>query len=299
MIRCLLWGTGYAFRENYNLIKNYELLHKIKVYGITSSTSSYSKVGDYIYIEKQHLSLNAFDIVIIMSQEKKLINEIYKEALNLGIADHNIIPCSVLKIQGFDFNKYIKLKKNPPSIFAVNCWGGLTYNHLGLRFSSPFINMFENHTEYIQFLKNPKHYISCDLNFMEMRPEKNLKREYPVARCDDILLHFNHYKSFDEAKNAWERRKTRINWNNLFIVFYEEDPQLIEEFCKLPYEKKVCFTTYESNLKGVITLNYRRNDSLKDKLLSTIINELASGTLIYYDVLDLLLYNKLTILADF
>ena len=36
----------------------------------------------------------------------------------------------------------LNLRKNPPSIFSKNCWGGLTYHSLDLEFTSPFINMF-------------------------------------------------------------------------------------------------------------------------------------------------------------
>ena len=38
---------------------------------------------------------------------------------------------------------------------------------------------------------------------------------------DDIEIHFNHYISFEEAKNKWDERKRRINYDNIYIVMYD------------------------------------------------------------------------------
>jgi uncharacterized protein (DUF1919 family) len=47
---------------------------------------------------------------------------------------------------------------------------------------------------------------------------ESFKTEYPVGQLGDITLHFNHYKSFEEAKEIYNRRKDRINKHNLLIV---------------------------------------------------------------------------------
>jgi len=68
---------------------------------------------------------------------------------------------------GFEIDKYRKLKSDPPTIFCPNCWGGITYHQLGLRFESPIINMFFYPNDYLRFLQSPKHYINCELVFKE------------------------------------------------------------------------------------------------------------------------------------
>lgn len=296
-IRCLLWGSGSAFRDNYQTIKYFESSDIIQVYGVTSNAPIYSEIGGYKFVSKDMLDASSFDVVIVMSYSKGVIDEICNEATVLGVNPWNIIPCSVIRQIGFDFDKYREIKKNPPTIFAPNCWGGITYHKLALRFDSPFINMYENHDDYLKFLLNPKHYLSCELQFKKMMFEENLKRDFPVAMCDDILLFFNHYTSFDEANDSWNKRKQRINWNNLFVMFYDEDLSRVERFCSLPYQKKICFVPFETKLKNVLSVKYRVNELMEKKPFWEIVNGMASGTWLYYDVFDLLLYGRITYAA--
>ena len=55
-----------------------------------------------------------------------------------------------------------------------------------------------------------------------------------------------HYHLEEEALEKWNRRMRRINWNNMIVKFSDTDfgcsDNLIEEFDKMPFEHKVCFT---------------------------------------------------------
>lgn len=54
-----------------------------------------------------------------------------------------------------------------------------------------------------------------------------------------------HYKSFNEAKEKWEERAKRVDFNNLFIIMTDRDgcdEKLIKKFDDLPFENKVIFT---------------------------------------------------------
>lgn len=288
MLRCLLWGTGYGFWNDINFIKAYEKSGAIQIYGVTSSDYYYSSIAGYKYVFKKDLEINDIDIVIIMASLTSNIREITKEAMELGIDDIKIIPCSVLHIWGFDFDKYTTLRKNVPTIFSVNCWGGVTYHRLNLKFTSPFINMFENHDDYIKFLYSPRDYVSCELEFKEMAYEPTLKRYYPVAMCNDISLYFNHYSSFEDAKECWYRRSKRIDWNHLFVMFFDDNMNRIEEFCSLPY-KKVCFTPFNVEHECIISLE----QCIGKTQLWQAVNNTASGNWVLYDVFDLLLENKI------
>lgn len=208
--------------------------------------------GGYPYINKEQIKLINTDIIIIMA-EGNVFREIYVEALAIGVSDENIIPINILKYPGFDIDKYINIKKNPPSLFANNCWGGLTYHSLGLKFMSPLINMFENIPDYLKLLSKPVAYMDRNLELFEMGYDNTLKKEYPIVKCNDILLHFNHYFSFDEARECWEKRKKRINWENIFVMMYTEREDYAEEFAKLPYTKKVCFVPYNSDENCLIS----------------------------------------------
>lgn len=211
----------------------------------------------------------------------------------MGIKEEIIVPLHAMALPGFDFDKYLRIKKNIPTIFAPNCWGGVTYNSLGLEFKSPFINMFVNRTEYIRFLKNPKHYINTPLIFEKMIYSDTTAAYFPIAKCDDILLYFNHYSTFEEALLCWNRRKERINWNNIIAMFFEENPDLIDEFCELPYEKKICFVPYSSNNPIHVGIDYKKRFP-NTIVFWEVVMGTATGRYLYYDVFDLLLYNKIT-----
>lgn len=286
MKKCLIWGTGESFAKNIRLIQYYEHIEEIKIVGITSGEAYYDVVLNYPFIEKEYIDKEKFDILIIAAKGKNLL-EIQSEAKSIGIGDENIIPIHVMAMPGFEIDKYISIKKNPPTILSPNCWGGITYNSLGLEFKSPLINMYMNHEDYIKFLKKLRYYLECPLEFMEMAYDSNLKKPYPVVRCADIIFHFNHYQSYPEALQCWNRRKERINWDNIIAMFFDDNNILIEEFCKLPYENKICFTSYYSKNQRHITINFT-----KEKDAWEVINEMAKGKRLYYDIFELILNNR-------
>ncbi|HEL1702560.1 TPA: DUF1919 domain-containing protein [Streptococcus suis] len=140
-----------------------------------------------------------------------------------------------------EFSKRKRLKNESFTIFSSNCIGGIIYNTLGKEFLTPTINMFFSPEDFIKFLKNPKEYLSKELINLE-----SIDFAYPLAQCGDIVLHGVHYSNFDELKNSWDRRKERINWENIFIIMVERDgctSQDILEFDSLPYENKVIFVS--------------------------------------------------------
>lgn len=293
MRRCLIWGTGTSFRENIRLVQYYEQNEQIKIVGITSNESFYMNILGYPFVEKCNVDIKEFDIVIVMSNYNNF-KEIKTEVMLKGVPEEGIIPIFAITMPGFDFDKYISIKKDIPTIFAPNCWGGITYGYLGLEFKTPFINMFVLHSEYLKFLKNPKYYIECPLVFEKMAYDSNLNADYPVVRCGDIALHFNHCRTFEEALVCWERRKRRINWNNILVMFYSENDDMINEFSNLPYEKKICYVPYKSDNKNHIGIEYHK----LNKPFWQIVNGTAKGSILHYDVFDLLLYGKITLLSE-
>ena len=93
---------------------------------------------------------------------------------------------------------------------------------------------------------------------------------YPIGVLgDDIEIHFLHYHSEQEAREKWERRVERINWDRLFISFSERDlctPQHIAQFDALEFPRKVCFTANEyPDLSSTVWLkNYKGQGEVGD-----------------------------------
>lgn len=57
----------------------------------------------------------------------------------------------------------LRLTNNDFSLITSNCTGGIVYHWLGLRFNSPFINLFMSNEDYLNALENFEKFISTPL----------------------------------------------------------------------------------------------------------------------------------------
>lgn len=165
------------------------------------------------------------------------------------------------------FNK-MKLKNREFTIISNNCWGGFVYQKFNIKYNTPFIGLFIFSPDYINMLKNFENIIGNELIFIKSSQSRykseliksNTFNKYPIAKLDkDVEIHFLHYKTELEAREKWEKRIKRINMNNLLVKFSDRDlctDFLIEEFEKLPFKNKICFTAKEyKEFNCVIQLN--------------------------------------------
>lgn len=97
--------------------------------------------------------------------------------------------------------------------------------------------------------------MACDLQFYKFRTDVHSQEQYPVFYLDDIQIHCNHDNDIDTAIEKWSRRRTKINWDNLFIEMYTDSPQVESEFMNASvYSKRVCFVPYASSYKDSFQL---------------------------------------------
>lgn len=255
------------------------------VVGITSNTRIYAQYEGYTYIPKEKILNNQFDFVVVMAQGK-ILNEICAEAVSLGILEEKILPCRVFGYSDFDVDRYCNLRKNTPTIFSNSCWGGVTYHSLGLPFCSPLINAWESDKDYINLLSNPERYFNETLKQVGTGISEGIA--YPICACGDIKIHFNHVSSFEKANADWEKRKQRINWNNILVEMHTTDKEEAEKFSRLPYKKKVCFVPFKSNDPSLVYLDFCDMDEMKEVPLWKMVIGMARGAYPYYDVFTLL-----------
>ncbi|MBM7566458.1 DUF1919 domain-containing protein [Paenibacillus sacheonensis] len=284
--KCIVWGTGYDYEMHYNALKYQEILGNIVIEGITSNQPIYEKLDGHRFISKSELENIQFDLLIVASLGK--FSEIMHEAMLCGVEARKIVNIKIFALPELQLDKYLTLRNSNLTIFSNNCWGGLTYSRLGMEFLSPFINMYESVPDYLRFLRNSKHYLNIEPTLERYVYDSVLKREYPVARIDDVELHFNHYFSFDEAINKWNSRVSKVNWNNLFVMMYTEDYEEASQFIDLPYASKVCFVPFETSEPSLLSISYSRIDEMSKVPFWAIVNGLAQGAYKYYNALDLL-----------
>ncbi|MBR4705492.1 MAG: DUF1919 domain-containing protein [Paludibacteraceae bacterium] len=143
----------------------------------------------------------------------------------------------------------LRLRNDNFTILTNSCIGGIMYHKLGKQFMSPTINLWMHDEEFYRFVNNLDYYFAQPLRF-----EQN-DLGYPTAYCGDILIHFNHYKTLEEAELKWNERKARINRDNLFIICSDR-----------PYKRKI---THEDMLslknvrcRGKVIFSVRQYDDI-------------------------------------
>ena len=135
------------------------------------------------------------------------------------------------------------------SILSQNCVGGVIYNMLGLKFSSPTINMFIRGQNFLKFCKNPEKYLNADAKPIcdNYKEPNNSGVSYHLIRVLDIDLCAMHCKSGQEACQAYNRRKARFDCNNFVIIANTWDLMNNLEWIKevLSYRNSIVFGTLD------------------------------------------------------
>lgn len=141
-----------------------------------------------------------------------------------------------------------RLKNDNFTILCSNCIGGIICNRLGKQFLSPTVNLWFFQDDFIKFLLDLKGYLTEELVFIES------KYDHPVAKLRDIKIFFAHYHTEEEAAAAWNRRKERINFNNLYIIMYDRDGVTREDLLKLkdvPCKGRIVLSEYARDYEGI------------------------------------------------
>lgn len=181
------------------------------------------------------------------------------------------------EIRRFFVKKSIKNKDF--SIISNNCWAGRVYQYLDMPYLSPTAGLYFFAPDYIKFVSDLKKYLDTPLRFIKPEESKyydEIKKrnqiDKPIGILDDVEIVFLHYKTKEEAEEKWNRRKDRVNYDNIIIKFSRMNlctDKEIDDFCNLPIKNKFVFNTrkqplYPSEIywKGIIKNNEITNDTI-------------------------------------
>ena len=132
----------------------------------------------------------------------------------------------------------------------------------GMKNLSPTIGMIIYPDDYLKFCTHLHKYTNMQLEFISFEKSKYYesvvhRKEYPIARLDDIELHFLHYHSQKEAELKWERRIKRICWDCVIYKFNDQNgctKEMLQRFCSLPLANKLCFVCKRNWIPGTIAI---------------------------------------------
>ena len=185
-----------------------------------------------------------------------------------------------------------KLKNHTFSIISNTCIGGVITNSVGEQFRSPTVNLVIYEEEFLTFCEHLADYAHCPL--VPADPELEARMGYPVGRLlgqgaglPDLTVYFVHYKTFDEARDAWHKRFDRVCYEDLFLLMdrgMDATEDILDRFHRLPHPHKVFFTHREDPARWPCTfrLSYYTPDSYRTAYMY----EFRRKGLLYYRILD-------------
>ena len=164
-----------------------------------------------------------------------------------------------------------RLKNKDFTIISNNCWGGGVYEDLNLPYATPFVGLFIMIPDYIELLEHRRENMKKELTFVEVSKYKYVEKlrerknnYWPIGKIGEIEIQFMHYKTEEEAYKKWHRRKTRINWDNLFYKLCDNDgctSKLMKKFEDITKYQNVIFSTQKhSELDSLVWLKKWRNE---------------------------------------
>ena len=155
-----------------------------------------------------------------------------------------------------------KLNNIDFTIISNNCWGGHVYRYFGLKYSSPTVGLYFWAEDYLLLLENLRSFFESEIQFINPRQsryysllEKKGELNVPIGKlsCEkgNVEIVFLHYKSEDEAREKWNRRLKRVNYDNLIIknsFMNACNGSLVERFDRLSYSKKIMFVNKKNSV---------------------------------------------------
>lgn len=203
------------------------------------------------------------------------VNSTFKNLLYFGrvITKTGAFFCKVYQYAFSHIKKFIRsivvskeetkrLTNHSFSLICNTCNGGVISSELSEQFRSPTVNLFIMADDFIRFLEHFNEYIN-----MELVELSNNFLPYPVGELGDIKIYFMHYKSFAEAKEKWEDRKARINFDDLYFLMAQKDfctEDHLVRFEQLPYKNKLIVTAdnHPELLSAVYSHEYHDGDEV-------------------------------------
>lgn len=172
----------------------------------------------------------------------------------------------------------LKVKNKKITIISNNCWGGIFYRNHDLEYLSPTLGLFFMGDEYIKFIYNLKECIASDLMFIKKDESKycdylkKINYSNPIGVVNGVEIMFLHYKDEQEAYEKWNRRKNRIQWDNIIYKFSDQNLcsyKNLEDFEKFEAKHKILFTTRKyDGIDSIQIKKYKNAESIGDDIKS-------------------------------
>ncbi len=174
---------------------------------------------------------------------------------------------------------HVFVKDKMVCIVGNNCIGADVAKKLRLRYNSPTVNLQIMPAQYSKFCENIEYYLKQEI--VELKKMTYEQKEiiyevykktpeqlgFPFGIIDDIIVCFQHYSNFYEAKSQWDRRKVRFDKKKagyILIADPRDSEEGIKSFCNLQIKNRVLFLMFRDDKEAPeYTKEIKSDDLLK------------------------------------
>lgn len=268
------------------------------IVGYTASVPLDSCIADgkeLRFVEKPELKDEDYDVLFVIGKNLRR-EKVLQECQSLGIDTSNVVFDFEACIPGFSLGRANRLHRCHTSILAINSWGRKMYERFQLPMRSPFMNSAMTTPDWLEFLEAPQEHLAKELVFCETLGTAD-GREFPVFTMGEGGLKVYMLYETDEEKirQQWAQGVQTVSWQDLLVMTYTDSQEVLERFDRLPYRKKICFTSFESQLSSAFYLPPVEDEEGEDMPLWASVDELTKSSKPYYDLWDMLLYGRKTL----
>lgn len=248
------------------------------------STKLFGSDKDNFLLNRQLLLMNRYQDYLFSAIQPKFIfkNIVDNLILFLNRFKNRSLKTKLDIINFISFKKYLfqifisrkRLSNKNFSIISNNCWGGRVYKELKVPYFTPTIGLYFFSSCYIKFVQNLEYYLNQPLNFIltskyEKANNLRVNNPYPIGILNnDVEVHFLHYYTKSDALEKWNRRKDRINYNNLFFSFTDNESCSFDEiqaFDNLDFNKVFFSSKNFESIQSLIWLKqFTASDGIGD-----------------------------------
>ncbi len=266
-MNCYIYGAGQMYNRIISQVKSQDGLFIRGV--VTTETPEHLSIDSYHRYSACEVNWKEAELVIIAVEKWMEIAEILH---GFGVSDDKIIRGNVFLNPCFNLKDYISVRKSMPTIISNTCLGGRVYKELGLKMRSPTINCIcLNDDEYINFIMSIENCMSKEMHVLENKAdyyhENSYNREYFMAagevgeNCKWLFPH----DDVDTAISNWNRRKERINYNNLTYLMIAFSDDGARKFDALKVSRKLGFYYKNLGLESIIYTPEWNNPEIQRK----------------------------------
>ena len=163
------------------------------------------------------------------------------------------------------------------TIISNNCTGGAVCHELGMEFKSPTVNLQILPEDYPRFCKKLKVYMAKELYEARIYTDHDRNAlnkmfggipNFPIGTIGDIIVCFQHYATFGEAKAKWDERKAKIDYDHIGYIFHARGEEYKAEaaaFLALDLPNKLCITQ-DFEIPGSVRMDGEGFEAVNDKL---------------------------------